>query len=111
VTILDLSQKNVYDSYAPHFADLGVDITGIVLVVSFAVGELDNNTKFTYNGVEYTLLPAEEEPVVTAPMFDSVDMTGETFSSSQFQLGDNIIYNNATDNALISPYVIFLTAE
>lgn len=110
VEILDLSQKDVYDSYASHFAALGVDITGIVLMVAFAIGELDNNTKFTYNGVEYTLLPAEEEPVVTAPVFDSVDQIGETFSSSQFQLGDNIVYN-ATDNALISPYVIFLTAE
>lgn len=110
VTILDLSRKDAYDTYAPHLATFGVDMTGVVLVVSFVIGELDNNTKFTYNGVEYTLLPAEEEPVVTAPMFDSVDLTGETFSSSQFRLGDNIIYN-ATDNSLISPYVIFLTAE
>lgn len=110
VTILDLSQKDAYDTYAPHFAAFGVDMTGIVLVVSFLVGELDNNTKFTYNGVEYTLLPAEEEPVVTAPMFDSIDQVGETISSSQFQLGDNIIYN-ATDDELMSPYIIFLTTE
>lgn len=111
VVILDFSQKDVYDTYVPQFTAMGIDITGLVLAVEFNIGELDNNTKFTYNGVEYTLLPADEEPVVTAPMFDSVDMTGETFSSSQFQLGDNIICNTTADNELISPYVIFLTAE
>lgn len=111
VEILDLSQQDMYDTYGPHLTAMGFDVVGVVLAVSFVIGELDNNTKFTYNGVEYTLLPAEEEPVVTAPMFDSVDMTGETFSSSQFQLGDNVIYNATADNELISPYVIFLTAE
>ena len=111
VQIMDLSQKDMYDMYGPHFTAMGVDITGIVLVVAFTIGELDNNTKFTYNGVEYTLLPTDEEPVATAPIFDSIDSVGESGTYSPFQLGDNIIYNQSQDNFLMSPTYIFVTQE
>lgn len=111
VQIMDLSQKEAYDMYGSHFAAMGVDITGIVLAVDFTIGELDNNTKFTYNGVEYTLLPAEEEPTVTAPIFNSIDQVGESSTNSSFQLGDNMIFNHTQGNELLSPCVVFFTQE
>lgn len=117
VEIIDLSQKDMYDSFGPQLAAFGVDITGVVLVVSFSIDELDNNTKFIYDSVEYTLLPADEpsaptlETTTTAPVFDCVNTSGLLTNTtvSQFTLGDNVVVD--IENNTISPYILFLTDE